>query len=124
MKNSETKDIQSHSGNTVLSAVEILNNKYNYGEGYSNEYESFKELLVELNEIRDEYLLTKDKNTWEQMIQKLPRSYNYERIITCNMEVLYNMYNQRKTHKLREWREFCQYLEQNELFKQLFLEQN
>ena len=38
MKNSETKDIQSHSGNTVLSAVEILNNKYNEMQIVADEY--------------------------------------------------------------------------------------
>ena len=81
--------------------------------------------IIELCNNRIDYW-NKDKseNNFRYLIQILPQSYNYERIITCNMEVLYNMYNQRKTHKLREWREFCQHLEQNELFKQLFLEQN
>ena len=87
-----------------------------------------EDLLEMLNLGMNYYNNAKDKTNkeemWRGILQIVPQSYNYERIITCNMEVLYNMYNQRKTHKLKEWREFCQHLEQNELFKQLFLEQD
>ena len=38
MKNSETNDIQSHSRNTVLSDVEILNNKFNEMQIVADEY--------------------------------------------------------------------------------------
>ena len=43
MKNSETKNIQSHSRNTVLSAVEILDNKYSEMQEISDKY--YVELL-------------------------------------------------------------------------------
>lgn len=81
----------------------ITNNKYNYGEGYINEYQEFLKLLDELNELRDEWLVTKDKNVWYEIIQKLPRSYNYTRTVMLNYEVLNNMYKSRKNHKLDEW---------------------
>lgn len=66
-----------------------------------------KRRIDELNEIREEYLRTKDPEIWKAMIQLIPMSYNYTRTLTLNYEVLYNMYNSRKTHKLSEWREFC-----------------
>lgn len=64
-----------------------------------------------LNLFREEYLNTKDKNIWWQLIQLLPSSYNQTRNIMLNYEVLANIYRQRKGHKLDEWREFCKWIE-------------
>ena len=57
-----------------------------------------------LNRARDQYLQTKDKAFWWDMIQLLPSSYNQKRTITLNYETLYNIYGSRKNHKLDEWR--------------------
>lgn len=89
----------------------IINNKYNYGEGYFNEYENFILLLNELNDLRDEWIETKNKEVWYQVIQKLPKSFNYTRTCTFNYAVLRNMYFSRRNHKLSEWREFCDWVE-------------
>lgn len=64
-----------------------------------------------LNLFREEYLNTKDKNIWWQLIQLLPSSYNQTRNVMLNYEVLANIYRQRKNHKLDEWREFCEWIE-------------
>ena len=64
-----------------------------------------------LNLFREEYLNTKDKNIWWQLIQLLPSSYNQTRNVMLNYEVLANIYRQRKGHKLDEWREFCKWIE-------------
>lgn len=64
-----------------------------------------------LNLFREEYLNTKDKNIWWQMIQLLPSSYNQTRNVMINYEVLANIYKSRKDHKLDEWREFCKWIE-------------
>lgn len=64
-----------------------------------------------LNAYRLQYLETKDKNDWWQMIQLLPSSYNQTRNIMLNYEVLANMYHSRKNHKLDEWIEFCDWIE-------------
>ena len=64
-----------------------------------------------LNLFREEYLNTKDKNIWWQLIQLLPSSYNQTRNVMLNYEVLANIYRQRKNHKLDEWREFCKWIE-------------
>lgn len=56
-----------------------------------------------LNYYRNEYLETKDKKYWWQMIQLLPSSYNQKRTVMLNYEVLANIYESRKNHKLDEW---------------------
>lgn len=63
-----------------------------------------------LNSMREEYLDTKDKRYWYQMIQLLPSSYNQKRTVMLNYEVLANMYHSRKAHKLNEWHTFCDWV--------------
>jgi hypothetical protein len=63
-----------------------------------------------LNEAREEYLKTKDKVYWWQMIQLLPSSYNQKRTVQLNYQVLKNMYHARKNHKLDCWRVFCDWM--------------
>ena len=72
-----------------------------------------------LNEAREEYLRTKDKVYWWQMIQLLPSSYNQKRTVQLNYQVLKNMYHARKNHKLDEWREFCKWCESLPYFKEI-----
>ncbi len=52
------------------------------------------------------------KDTWWQMIQLLPSSYNQTRNVMMNYEVLANIYKSRKDHKLDEWRSFCKWIEE------------
>ena len=69
--------------------------------------------IAELNRWRDYYnnyeikseLFKKrfnKKDIWWQMIQLLPSSYNQKRTVMLNYEVLANMYESRKNHKLDE----------------------
>lgn len=69
-------------------------------------------LIYVLNHYRRVFLDTKDKTYWWQMIQLLPSSYNQKRTIMLNYEVLANIYQYRREHKLDEWREFCHCIEQ------------
>lgn len=57
--------------------------------------------------LRQKFLDTKDAQYWRALIQLLPASWNQTRTWTGNYEVLANIIRQRKTHKLLEWREFC-----------------
>jgi hypothetical protein len=63
------------------------------------------------NHNRKNFVATKDKKYWHNMIQILPTSYNQLRTVTLNYEVLRNMYHARKHHKLDEWRELCKRIE-------------
>ena len=65
-----------------------------------------------LNAMREAYLETKDKKYWWQMIQLLPSSYNQKRTVMLNYEVLANMYKSRRNHKLDEWHDFCDWIEE------------
>lgn len=79
-------------------------------------------IIKTLNQLRDAYILTKDKRYWYQMIQLLPSSYNQKRTVMINYEVLANIYKARKNHKLDEWKDFCYLVEAlpySELFTQL-----
>lgn len=67
-------------------------------------------IIKVLNDYRESYLETKDKEDWWQMIQLLPSSYNQRRTVQLNYEVLSKMYDDRKDHKLDEWRNFIKYV--------------
>ena len=70
-----------------------------------------REQVHTLNMFREQYLKTNDKKWWWQIIQLLPSSYNQKRTVMLNYEVLANMYESRKDHKLDEWRDFCKWVE-------------
>lgn len=63
-----------------------------------------------LNENRYYFNAEKNKDYWWEMIQILPSSYNQRRTVTFNYENAASMINQRKNHKLDEWRKFCDIL--------------
>ena len=86
----------------------------NIPDGYCwflNEGDLIEDILMALNDAREEFLDTKDKKYWWQMIQLLPSSYNQRATLMLNYEVLFNMYHSRKNHKLDEWVEFCKWIE-------------
>lgn len=64
-----------------------------------------------LNLKRNQFLETKEKCFWYQMIQLLPSSYNQRRTVFLNYETLCNIYRQRLNHKLDEWRNFCEWIQ-------------
>ena len=68
-------------------------------------------VIKELNYNRTLFNSVKDKKNWWNMIQLLPSSYNQKRTVHLNYETLGSMYKQRKHHKLDEWKEFCETIE-------------
>ena len=67
-------------------------------------------LIEYLEKLRAEFVETKDKKIWYDIIQLLPSSYNQMRTCTMNYENLVNIYHARKNHKLDEWHTFCDYV--------------
>ena len=51
-----------------------------------------------------------DRQSWHNMIQLLPSSYNQMRTVTMNYENLINIYYARRTHKLAEWHTLCDWI--------------
>ena len=65
-----------------------------------------------LNIRRRDFLKTKEKAFWWDIIQLLPQSYNQKRTVMMNYEALSNIYKSRKGHKLDEWNKFCDWIEE------------
>ena len=85
-------------------------------DDFSHEHMS-NDVLIELERIIDvlnirrrDFLETKEKTFWWDMIQLLPQSYNQKRTMMMNYEVLSNIYNSRKGHKLDEWNVLCDWI--------------
>lgn len=68
-------------------------------------------IVCALNVYRKNYLETKDKAWWWQIILILPNSYNQRATLQLNYAVLRNIYHARKNHKLDEWHDFCHWIE-------------
>lgn len=83
-------------------------------------------ILASLNNARECYLdAVRDnepewaKHYWWQMIQLLPSAYNQKRTVMMSYEVLTNIYEYRKNHKLDEWQDFCKVIETFPLFNEV-----
>lgn len=88
-----------------------------FSHEYLNSYttNNLKDTIRLLNYYRNLYLAEKDsemkKDAWWQMIQILPTSYNQKRTVMLNYEVLTNIYETRRNHKLDEWHTVCDWIE-------------
>lgn len=88
----------------TISALNFYRNKF-----LEIDSELKKCLFNELE--KREELGKRQKQYWWQMIQLLPSSYNQKRTVMLNYEVLANIYQHRRNHKLDEWRELCHWIE-------------
>lgn len=94
-----------------IHAKEFTREDFSIEHLYPYAMNAMNDTIQMLNHYRDDYLITKSKEDWWQMIQLLPSSYNQKRTVMLNYEVLANIYKWRKDHKLDEWRSFCTYIE-------------
>lgn len=69
--------------------------------------ETLIQMIYTLNELRREYLETKDDKIFEQIRCLLPSGYLQRFTWFANYEVLLNIYYARKNHRLSEWHDFC-----------------
>ena len=76
------------------------------------QFDRFLEGVIDtLNDAREMYLETRNKDYLWQIVQLLPFSYNQMRTIDLDYETLFSIYGQRKDSKLDEWRDFCKWIE-------------
>ena len=60
---------------------------------------------------RQKFIADKEnRQSWHNMIQMLPTSYNQMRTVTLNYETLINIYYARRAHKLAEWHTLCDWI--------------
>ena len=95
-----------------IHAKEFMLDDFSHEHLCDNSLKTLQAVIDNLNIERKNFLFTKDKWCWWQMIQLLPSSYNQKRTVLLNYEVLANIYKWRKNHKLDEWRDFCRWIEQ------------
>ena len=77
-----------------------------------------------LEGFRLEYVETKARAPWDDMIQLLPSSYNQKRTCTLNYENLINIYYARRNHTLPAWHEVCRWIVGLPYAKELILIRN
>lgn len=73
-------------------------------------------VIDDLNELREQCSKETDakakKELWYSIVQLLPESYNQTRTIMMNYEVVARIIQQRKGHKLEEWKQLIDVLKQ------------
>ena len=62
--------------------------------------------------LRERFNATQEKKYWRALIELLPSGYNMKATIMLGYEVLANIYEWRKNHKLTEWHTFCHWIEE------------
>ena len=69
------------------------------------------DIISYLESERSRFLANKeDRQSWHNMIQLLPTSYNQMRTVSLNYENLINIYYARRNHKLAEWHTLCDWI--------------
>ena len=105
-----------------FSCEHLINEPFPVTDEYVETYlDCMIETIRALNCARRMFLETKDKKYWWQIIQLLPSSYNQTRTVTMTYENIYTMRQQRKGHKLDEWRiDFFNWSDELPHLKELF----
>ena len=70
-------------------------------------------------ELKSNYLETKDKEDYLKLLYSLPSGFQLRARLSTNYRCLKNVYEQRKCHRLTEWRAFCKEIEKLPYFKEL-----
>lgn len=87
--------------------------------------ETNEDVLKLVEKIKDEYNLIPDSEKelkykkWRELVASTPCGFCLGATMVTNYQQLKTMYNQRKEHKLVEWREFCKWCESLPKFVEL-----
>ena len=102
---------------------DIIRDRYKYAVNINLFEDICRPWVDTLNELRDSWLnaeTEQDKKViWYTILQLLPESYNQRRTLDFSYETVFNMINQRKNHKLDEWKQFVAVLENLPMVKEL-----
>ena len=94
---------------------------------YDKKDEEILQIVIDrINILREEYVKSKNPKDKKDLLRRakqlLPESYLQMRTVSTNYEVLINIYQQRKHHRLdKEWGLFCRFVEELPYMKE-FLE--
>lgn len=105
-----------------IHSAEFTVDNFSHEHMLPNTLAQLDSIIACLNEAREKFNETGDKEYWWQMIQLLPSSYNQMRTVQMNYETCLNIYNARKNHKLDEWRAFCGEIEALPYFEEICID--
>ena len=81
----------------------------------------FKATIEQCEVLRQKFNATQEKKYWRALIEMLPEGYNMRATVTMTYENIYTMRQQRKGHKLDEWRiDFFNWSDELPHLKELF----
>lgn len=90
-----------------LTSAPITRESFEMDDFHSIEFEGNEvdNIINYCEKLRQEYLKTKDKKVWKELIRWLPESFLQKRTMTMNYENLLGICSkgQRRFHKLNEW---------------------
>lgn len=107
-------DFESKINKEHLNFINRYINEYNNHKSGADK-EKWEEISIDYNNKKEDIL-----NKYFELIDaNLPAGYLLWSQYTCNYEVLRNIYNTRKGHKMFWWKEFCGYIEKLPYFELL-----
>lgn len=68
-------------------------------------------IAAEVNRLKDIYNNDPTPENYLTLLYNIPTGFRYTAGMTTNYRQLKGIYNQRKTHRLPEWRAFCEWIE-------------
>ena len=78
--------------------------------------------INEVNRLKDIYNADPTPKNYLTLLYNVPVGFRLTAAMTTNYRQLKTIYQQRKTHRLPEWREFCAWVETLPMFKERILE--
>ena len=78
-------------------------------------------IIIHLKAIQKEYIDNPTPENYLKLLYSTPSGILMTGRVTTNYLQLMNIYQQRRTHRLPEWREFCQELLELPMFKELLI---
>lgn len=104
----------------TLTSKPITEELFEFDNDWDLDYNMTKQSTIAgCERLRNKYLQTKNKRYWRALVQLLPDSWLQTRTVTMSYANLRNMYFQRRSHKLIEWKSFCDWIQSLPYAKEL-----
>ena len=91
-----------------------------YLDSSYNEYVDLRIIDI-MYELQEKYLAEPTTENYLKLLYSNPSGFELTARLTTNYRCLRNVYEQRKNHKLPEWREFCKWIETLPYAKELIV---
>ena len=101
----EMFEFDDNADDLVVSQGKSINGEWEYV------FSDYIEDIIDMCEnLRLKFKETGDAAYWRALVQILPNAYVQTRTVTMSYANLRNIYFQRKSHKLKEWHDFCDWI--------------